>query len=400
MRKFDSEDRLDISIINKVFEREWIMNKLMNGLTVGSASLAVGGLTALLVPNQAAAVAIAGSVGSGGAAVVVQQRKDKVARDREQHLLGEFQQVAQQMVQPIDQRMTAVELRIGSLEQAMQQARATELAVAAPEVALEVVVEQPKASETSAAAAPNQVSLAEAAADAIAWLGERNVEVTTFRHSITDQDVVFDRVALSLGRQFEILGALYRSIKRSAAQGGNIVFSVVGRSQTELGAMTNFCTLLDRHGMFSFYRYDRAKKALLFAVQPRNDIRRLLTGEWFERYVYQVVVKVLGQRGVAFSALMNPQVRLPNGDRFEFDLLFLCEGHPLWLECKTGKDINEHLLKYSRHRQTLGVSKARSLLVMLGYTAAQSEELERLWEMTAASERSVEELVTAALGEV
>jgi hypothetical protein len=384
------------------------MNKLINGLTVGSASLAMGGLTAILLPNQAGVVALVGSLGSGGAAIVMQQRKDKVLKDQEQRLLGALQQEVYRAVQPI-------EYRLGLLDRKVQQVQTVEVVV--PEKASEVVVAEPeivideptiaelevtgdglKVSEevqgTSAELAPS-VALA---AEAIAWLGTRNIQVERFYQGPTDEDVVFDRIALSLGQQFERLGALYRIIKRSASQGGNVSFSVEGKSQQERGAMTNFCTLLQRYGMLSFYRYDRPKQALMLEVQPRSDIRKFFTGIWLERYVHQVIVKVLRQKGSDYSVLMNPQVLLPNGDRFEFDLLFLVEGQPLWLECKTGRGINKDLVKYSKHRQTLGVPKERSLLVMLGYSAAQSEELERLWEMTAASERSVEALVIRALG--
>jgi hypothetical protein len=249
------------------------MNKLINGLTVGSASLAMGGLTAILLPNQAGVVALVGSLGSGGAAIVMQQRKDKVLKDQEQRLLGALQQEVYRAVQPI-------EYRLGLLDRKVQQVQTVEVVV--PEKASEVVVAEPeivideptiaelevtgdglKVSEevqgTSAELAPS-VALA---AEAIAWLGTRNIQVERFYQGPTDEDVVFDRIALSLGQQFERLGALYRIIKRSASQGGNVSFSVEGKSQQERGAMTNFCTLLQRYGMLSFYPtfrcFDRLK---------------------------------------------------------------------------------------------------------------------------------------------
>lgn len=388
------------------------MTKLIDGLTVGSASLAMGGLTAILMPNQAGVVALVGSLGSGGAAIVMQQRKDKVLKDQEQRLFA-LQQEVYRAVQPI-------ECRLGLLEQQIQQVQAVEaveaVEVVVPEKDSEVVVAEPKivvaeptisepedtgddlkVSEGVKGKSAELAPLVELAAEAIAWLGTRNIQVERFYQGSTDEAVVFDRIALILGQQFELLGALYRVIKRSASQGGNVSFSVEGSSQRERGAMTNFCTLLQRYGMLSSYRYDRPKQELVLEVQPRSDIRKFFTGIWFERYVYQVVVKVLRQEGSDYSVLMNPQVLLPNGDRFEFDLLFLVEGQPLWCECKTGRGINKDLVKYSKHRQTLGVPKERSLLVMLGYSATQSEALERLWEMTAASERSVEALVMRAL---
>lgn len=390
------------------------MNKFINGLTVSSAGLAMGGLATVLAPNQVGAVAIAGAMGSSGAAMAMQQRKDRALQVQRQELMSEFQQAVYRIAQPMEHRMEGLKQRMGALEEATARAQAMAVQAAETVVAMreegvigtsnrlvagdrEQVIAVEQAEETAVVSLPSYAPTAALAADTIAWLGTRDIQVATFRDGCTDRDLIFDRMALMLGGQFEVLGVLFRQLKRSAVQGGYATLNMKGRSQAERGAMTNFCTQLYRYGMLSEYKYSRSKQSLKLVVQPRSDIQRFFVGDWFERYVYQVVVKLLRQRQVAYSALMNPQVILPNGDRFEFDLLFLVEGQPLWLECKTGKDINLHLMKYGKHRQTMDIPKGRSFLVMLDYSTAQSQGLEHLWEMTAASERSVEELVGMAV---
>ena len=103
-------------------------------------------------------------------------------------------------------------------------------------------------------------------------------------------------------------------------------------------------------------------------------------GKWFERFVYRKVADFLMAQSLAYKCLMNAQVKFANDDRYELDFLFLVEGEPVWIECKTSAGQNTNYLdKYSGHAKRLGIPKSRALLVILDLEKSQATEWTNLW---------------------
>jgi hypothetical protein len=354
------------------------MRVLTDGLVVGSASLAIGGLAMVLLPGQTGAVVAGSTLGSMGAAIAVRSRKEIIQQEQ-----GAGKQ---------DNTINA-NLDIPATSSTVNQPSNLPTSKIVTSHSIKST-ESTSNTELSEFASESTSQSTEAV---VKWLNTRNLEVISY-HRSSPIDTIFNNIALSLGKQYDILKPLYGAIKRSAAQGVSSSLNVQGKSQAELSLWTRFCSEMRDKGMLSQYRYDRVKRLIQLNVQPRGDIQNFFTGNWFERYTCQTIIEILKRRKDLYSVLINPRVQLPNGDRFELDLLFLVNDQPLWLECKTGKDSHEHLKKYSNHRRMLAVPTSRSFLVMLEIEQSMAEDLTRLWDMTAVNQQMVIELVEASLG--
>ncbi|MBW4467295.1 MAG: DUF1887 family protein [Pegethrix bostrychoides GSE-TBD4-15B] len=223
--------------------------------------------------------------------------------------------------------------------------------------------------------------------EAINWLAAHSVRVESYHQPDPQIDALFNRFALELGNHYSSLAALNKQIKFNAAKGTRFVFSLADRaqySQNDIKNCTQFCSRLHDASLLSFYRYDRTSKSIQAALHRRDDLTAFFMGKWFERFVYRKVADFLNAQGLAYKCLMNAQVRFANQDRYELDFLFLVEGQPVWIECKTSAGQNtNYLAKYSDHAELLGIPKLRALLVILDIEKPQATEWTSLWGIRA-----------------
>lgn len=237
----------------------------------------------------------------------------------------------------------------------------------------------------------------EAAQKAIVWLAAQQVNVNSYRQLNPDVDIIFNNLAVYLGERYSSLGDLHTQIKRSITTQSHCGFSLLNKSQQDILNCTQFCSKLNDYSLLSMYNYSKSKKLIQGALQRRGDVTKFLNGEWFERFVYHQVSKLLSSQRLNSECMMNPILAFPNGDRFELDLVFMIEGRPLWIECKTGNNYNTCLERYSTHRKILGVPKERAILVILGISKEQTKNLTNLWDITVANTDNFVQVVKDAI---
>jgi len=78
--------------------------------------------------------------------------------------------------------------------------------------------------------------------------------------------------------------------------------------------------------------------------------------------------------------LLNPQIKLPNGDDFEFDLLLSVENDIYWFEAKTG-DYQRYMEKYSKISKILELGFERSFMILTDITPTGAEALRTIFYM-------------------
>ena len=75
-----------------------------------------------------------------------------------------------------------------------------------------------------------------------------------------------------------------------------------------------------------------------------------------------------------YACVRNLQAVLPEGERFEFDLLVCAGKRIVWVECKTGK-YSGYLAKYSRIAELLGLKRENVILAAPEANADDSESI-------------------------
>lgn len=249
---------------------------------------------------------------------------------------------------------------------------------------LEQVVESPDETEEESALAVYD------------WLIAKGITVKNYREQ-SAADTVFDQLAVFLGERFRNLSRVHELIRRNLSTGSSFTLNLSSSLQEEIADSTQFCTMLSSYAFLSSYKYNKYTKTIYAAPQRVGKVINFFTGGWFERYIYLRILSLLSQNRLEFTCLLNPQITFPNGDDFELDLLFLIDGQPLWMECKTG-DYQAYIAKYSDARKLLFVPKSRAILVILGIPNDLTANLTNLYDVTVANENNFLERVCDAVG--
>lgn len=341
----------------------------VDGLVVSSAAVVLSGFSFLFMPKNSNLALTGAILGGVGVAIALKQNQELKARS---YYLTQENKTIRNL------------LNLEQIEQLQKQNVLKD----------DDFLNMPKSSE-------NQhdkevlTSVIEDVELAIAQLQTRGITVYKY-HQPKSQDAIFDKLALHLGKHYANFKELYRRLKRSAG-GEPFQLNLQNRTQEEISNFTNFCSILYQNSFLSYYHYCRADKFIKGNVQNRGDVKNFFTGLWFERFIYQVVSQIITSKGLSYTCLINSQIQFSNGNRFELDLFFLIDEKPLWIECKTGQDYNEHLRKYSAHRNTLAVSKERTFLVILDIPESQTTTLTNLWDITVVNQDNFAQSIAAVL---
>ncbi|MGK7923972.1 MAG: hypothetical protein AB4290_01740 [Spirulina sp.] len=232
---------------------------------------------------------------------------------------------------------------------------------------------------------------------AIAWLNSRNIEVKNY-HKPAPEDRVFNHMALILGRKYDLVKRLYLQIKRNHHDNQSFSLNLSSRPPQEIGACTQFGKILFERAFLKEYRYHRNSKTIYANTIKEGGIKRFFDGNWFERFIKLEIVEILAAQEVQYQLLVNSQIVLATGEDFELDMLFLIEGEPLWIECKTG-DYQAHIEKYSKFRGTLGISPDRALLVILDLKDELTESLTSLYGLRVLNQNNLLSFISDSIVE-
>jgi hypothetical protein len=363
-------------------------NKFLDGLIAGSLTIAAAGTVLFLVPSRAGAVLIGGIAGAAGMAIATQQQTKRLS--------NQIQQVRQELSQRVaetEDRLVATQIEWTAFRQQISQSKDS------PSLPSSSNRAKQETSPTVVPAIPvSEFHLGFSnGKDAIAWFSAQKIAVENYRQADPCIDAAFDQLAIYLGEQYSNLAPLYKQIKRSILAGGQIRLSLLDKSPETIALYTQFCSKLRDASLLSFYVHSKAEKLIMAAPQRRGDFDKFLTGEWFERFIYHKVASLLSARELKYDCLINSNIVFSNGDRFELDLLFIVEGSPLWIECKSGKDYNAHLAKYSNHRKILDIPKTGSILVILDIPDEQTVTLTSFWDITVVNQNTIIPSIETAL---
>jgi hypothetical protein len=234
--------------------------------------------------------------------------------------------------------------------------------------------------------------------NAIAWLKAKQLTVTSYYQPQEIVDEISTRIATFLGERYNSLQLIYKRLKFNAKTGTRFAFKLAETSKEDISNCTRFCKLLSDHSFLAYYRYSSQEKTIIATPQTNNKISSFLMGGWFEWFVYLQVCQLLSKRGINYEALMNVKGTFANGNDYELDLVFLIDGKPLWIECKSGKDYNAYLKKYCQYRKTLGIPKERAFLVALELSDRQTIDYTPYWDITVANLNNFLEQIENNLG--
>ncbi|MGJ3251900.1 MAG: hypothetical protein ACFE0J_12315 [Elainellaceae cyanobacterium] len=363
--------------------RERLIHTLIDGLVASSVTLTVATGVSFFVPGMSRVALASGTAGALGVVVSTSQQHERLKRQIATEIDGAIFQLAEQIHQELGTILEQpLENNQASKEDSKSQSERTSSNSQKPSSDFKKV---------------NSALQSDDVQEAIAWFTNREVTVENYRLPEPDADDIFDGLAMYLGKHYEHLSSLYKQMKRNVATGRRFRFNLSSSTHREINDCTQFCHRLNRAGLLSFYRYSKTDKIIQISLQKRSDVIHFFNGDWFERYVTHLVANLLDAKGLSYQCLSNPRIIYPNGDRFALDLFFLVEGHPLWIECKTGRDYNGYLQRYSNHRKALSIDISKAFLAILDIPEEQRQSTMRMWDLTVADQNTLLPMISEVL---
>ena len=230
------------------------------------------------------------------------------------------------------------------------------------------------------------------------FLRSRGIRIKTVPPEDAADDVI-NSLSEFLGKNYSELKDLLKKIKRNMQHGGFIELHLNNRPQKEINNICQFASRLHEIAFLEQYKYFKSPRYLLKAkTTTLPSAQSFFSGKWLERFVLISAQKAVDSvshnldRELDFSYLLNPQVTMPNGDDFEFDLIFHIDKSHYWIEAKSGS-YQQHISKYSKMSQKLGLDAAHSIMVLADIAPEGSAALGSLFSMTVSSPPQLEELL-------
>lgn len=197
-------------------------------------------------------------------------------------------------------------------------------------------------------------------------------------------DEVLDNLATLLGEKFSLIKPFYEKAKETFSSAlPSFSMSLKNYPPESISAICQFAQSLHELAFLEDYIYKKSPNYIIYA-KP-NKIPKAInffTGHWLERFVKIEVIKLIQQvnPNLKFSYLKNPQVKLPNGLDFEFDILFEIEGEIYWFEAKTG-DYQRYIEKYSNIAKILKLDTDHVYVILLELPDSVAKSLKNLFNI-------------------
>jgi len=214
------------------------------------------------------------------------------------------------------------------------------------------------------------------------FLLSRNVSIK-YIPSEEEADEILDKISIFMGNRYSLIKPFYEQIKYNMNSGGSIRMDLRNKTQEEVSTICQLATMLHEIAFLEEYNYLKSPRFLLFARPSRiPKALNFFSGKWLESFVKSQVISILQQVNpdLKFSYLLNPQIKLPNGDDFELDLLFAIENEIYWLEAKTG-DYQRYIEKYSKVSQILKLDWNSCFMILTDITPSGADALKKLFRM-------------------
>lgn len=210
-------------------------------------------------------------------------------------------------------------------------------------------------------------------------------------------DETLDRLAMAMGDHFEVMSPVLNMIKRAMHNGAGFQYRMAKLPQASVGIITQQCKEWHRMAFLHDYFYERSPIFTIHAkASTLSSAMTFFSGQWLERFitghVRRCVAKLQAELGrhIPLETLSNAHITLPNGDDFELDLILNCgPGLVFWVEGKTG-DYQRYVQKYSKFAKTIGLSSARSFIVLTEVRSDECSTLSSLFGMTVCTPENFE----------
>lgn len=214
------------------------------------------------------------------------------------------------------------------------------------------------------------------------WFAARQVQAR-FDLSRVDTSGFFDEAARAVGERYDLFAELLERVRfgyRKSFAWVNLDLSKL--SQKDAQAINSLCRQLYAHTLFARYVWQKPEKIVRLNLQSAPAVRAFFEGGWLEWYALMEALQLMQSRHQAFSCARGVEVKFPNEDLHELDVVLLPEGkQPICIECKSG-EFRRDIEKYLRLKKRLGLDRSHFIICASDLSAEQAAALAAMYELS------------------
>lgn len=211
------------------------------------------------------------------------------------------------------------------------------------------------------------------------WLNDKKIAVT-FDYAAVDMSGYFDESAELIGDNFRLLEKHLKTIRYLYAndkKGFNIDCAALPPQDVQ--KLQEIFRQLYEYTVIAKYGYRADEQKIRISLNAAEPVKRFFTGGWLEWFATIKLLKEARAKGKQFSIARSVVVQHDNGDKHEFDVVFMPEGGaPIFIECKSG-EFRQSLDKYIRICKKFAIPAKNWLLLAAEIDEKQADAFEKMY---------------------
>lgn len=211
------------------------------------------------------------------------------------------------------------------------------------------------------------------------YLNKKNLTVS-FNYAAVDMSGYYDEAAELIGDNFPLLEKYLKQIRYLYTHNKvGLMIDCVNLSQQENQKLQNIFKKLFYYTILAKYNYQASEKKIRISLNTTDSIKKFLTGGWLEWFATIKLLKEVHHKNKKFSIARSVIVQHENGDKNEFDVVFMPENKtPLFIECKSG-EFRQDLDKFIRICKKINIPTKNWIVLASEIDKQQADAFEKMY---------------------
>ena len=211
------------------------------------------------------------------------------------------------------------------------------------------------------------------------YLNKKNLTVS-FNYSAVDMSGYYDEAAELIGDNFPLLEKYLKQIRYLYTNNKvGLMIDCVNLPQQENQKLQTIFKKLFHYTFLAKYNYQASEKKIRISLNTTDNIKKFLTGGWLEWFATIKLLKEVHHKDKKFSIARSVIVQHENGDKNEFDVVFMPENKtPLFIECKSG-EFRQDLDKFIRICKKINIPTKNWIVLASEIDKPQADAFEKMY---------------------
>lgn len=214
------------------------------------------------------------------------------------------------------------------------------------------------------------------------YLNNKNL-TATFDYDAMDMSGYFDESSEIIGDHFALLEKYLKQIRYLYNNGKvGLTIHCADLPKNESQKLQDIFKQLFDYTIFAKYFYNSEDKKIRITLNTAESVKKFMCGGWLEWFAAIKLIKEVHGRGKKFAIARSVIVEHENGDKNEFDVVFMSEDQtPIFIECKSG-EFRQHLDKFIRICKKISIPTRNWLVLASEIDQKQANAFEKMYPVS------------------